>query len=794
MPSEPIGSLSSLVWGSPNWFWAVLGTLLAFLSLLLVIALRSPVPRRWQLGLFALKALALSLLAFCLLDPLIARQHAKPGENIVVLLADRSASMTIRESPGSPASRGDGVKALLSDPESAWRTRLSQDFDVRHYTFGESIARVEGFQDLQFDAPGSNLGGALAMLARRFQRQPLAAIFLFTDGNSTDPIPSELASGVPVFPVWNETQQPIADLAISQVSVSQSNFEDAPVSVVARIAAAGKPPGQVLVTLEPELAPEETADEFQRKSEQLTLGDRLEATARFLVKPSRPGVLFYRLRAVDSEAPAAASESGRDEATLINNERLLVVNRDAHVSRILYLAGRPNWEHKFLGRALADDDLLQLVSLVRIAKKEAKFDFRGRVGESSNALFRGFKDRPDEETEAYDQPVLVRLNTRDEKELSDGFPKTKAALYEFDAVILDDVEAAFLSHDQQALLDQFVSERGGGLLMLGGRDSYRHGHWEQTPVADALPVYLHRPEERIDEKFAWRLTRDGWLEPWMRIRETEQAEQRRLAAAPPLTMRNGVQDIKPGARVLAEVETESGQLYPALVVQQYGRGRAGALLVGDLWRWSLQAQDVQEDDPGKSWRQIVRWLVGDVPKRLEVAVEPVYREVTGAVSIQARVRDRNFDPQDGIRVEILVRQPDGSEVSLDVQPSLKEPGLFEALHVSRMPGGYVARVRVPGEGDQPPRQTEIGWTSDPAAAEFESTSVNKALLDRLAEQTGGRVVSRSQLEEFVAGLPYRELPSMEVETTPLWHRTWMLLAVIGLLGLEWGLRRWRGLA
>ena len=83
--------------------------------------------------------------------------------------------------------------------------------------------------------------------------------------------------------------------------------------------------------------------------------------------------------------------------------------------------------------------------------------------------------RRSEAAEQYDQPVLVRLGTKDEDELRGGFPKTAEELYKYDAVILDDVEAAFFTQDQQSLVKNFVSRRGGGLLMLGGPDSLDSG-------------------------------------------------------------------------------------------------------------------------------------------------------------------------------------------------------------------------------------------------------------------------------------------------------------------------------
>ena len=77
---------------------------------------------------------------------------------------------------------------------------------------------------------------------------------------------------------------------------------------------------------------------------------------------------------------------------------------------MLYVSGRPNWEFKFLRRAVAEDEQVQLVGLVRIARRQPKFDFRDAARpQSTSPLFDGF-DHPDPETaERHDQPVLVRL-------------------------------------------------------------------------------------------------------------------------------------------------------------------------------------------------------------------------------------------------------------------------------------------------------------------------------------------------------------------------------------------------
>ena len=116
-----------------------------------------------------------------------------------------------------------------------------------------------------------------------------------------------------------------------------------------------------------------------------------------------------------------------------------------------------------------------------------------------------------------------------------GFPRSAAELFKYDAVILDRVEAAFFSHEQLLLMRRFVSERGGGFLMLGGAETFREGGYAVTAINSMLPVYLDRPAVvQLPAAFKLSLTREGWLQPWTRLRATEPEEQQRLSAMPPL--------------------------------------------------------------------------------------------------------------------------------------------------------------------------------------------------------------------------------------------------------------------
>jgi hypothetical protein len=331
--------------------------------------------------------------------------------------------------------------------------------------------------------------------------------------------------------------------------------------------------------------------------------------------------------------------------------------------------------------------------------------------------------------------------------------------------------------------------------MLGGPDSFEKGQFAKTFAADVLPVYLQRtttPRSPPASGYRWQLTREGWLEPWMRLRATEPDERLRLAEMPPFRTLNQVSGIKPGASVLAVAVDSSGREQPALVVHSYGRGRAAALLVGDLWRWRLKMEH-ENQDLEKMWRQLTRWLTADVPGRVSISHQRDVEEPSQPVRIAIHARDVDYQPLDNAQVSVEVSPPDGPPLVLDAEPSRREPGVYEASYVSRSPGPYRATARVIDGAGEKLGEVQTGWTHDPAAEEFRSLVPARDELQTLATRTGGETVELADLDKFAAGLSARPAPETVQTLFPLWHTGWVFTIAICCLAGEWGLRRWRGL-
>ncbi len=787
-----------LVWGAKEWAGVATGAALVLLVLLAIGYWRIGSTPALKFTAATLKTLAIIILAICLVEPLLEGKRARPGANQFVLLADDSQSMTLKD---GEKTRAEELKTTAGK-KSSWIAQLGKDFDLRQYAFDAQLRNVDEFDSLSFAGQSSDLGTALERLARRYQGQPLAGIMLLTDGGATDVEAIERlleqkgagSSNVvlpPIYPVVFGKSAPPTDISLERVEVTQTNFEDAPVTISAHLITTGARGRTIAVEL---LDEKQTVVESQKLSAEQ---DGQPMMARFKVKPEKPGISFYTVRAaIDGMQVQFKEPEKTTEATLANNSRIAVVDRGRGPYRVLYVAGRPNWEYKFMQRGAILDEQVQLVGLIRIAKREPRFAFLGRPGDKNNPLFGGFVEPNKEDVEQYDQPVFKQFGTADEKELKTGFPRTAEELFKFHAIILDDVESEFFSTDQLQLVKDFVRQRGGGLMMMGGEESFKNGKFDRTPIGDLLPVYADQVQELpVDARYEISLTKEGLLEPWLRLRTDEASEKARLESMAKVWSINPIRGIKPGATVLARATAPDGVSVPALVEQRFGQGRAAAMLVGDLWKWEMNRPSMAEPELEKSWRQTIRWLVGEVPGRVELSLDPQAQpdDPKGALRLIVQVRDPAYLPLDNATVNVHIKPPDGEAVEMRAQASSRQPGRYEAMYIPHQPGAYLAAASAAGPDGKQIGDAQAGWTADPAAEEFRDLQPNTALLERLAKATGGEVVRMKDVSSFVESLPTRHAQVTEPYVQPLWHHSWVFLIAIGCLAGEWGLRRLRGL-
>lgn len=773
---------------------------------------------------------SLLLIAWCLCDPRFTSTRVRPGENVCLVLADNSLSLAqpLDASGQHPANR---AIAEITNADRTWRRHLEQDFDVRTFQFDEDVHLLDDLAHLNWRGSSSRLAAALRELSGRFTQVPVAGVILLTDGNATDIASLDDLAAVarslkfPIYsvPIGTDVRRP--DLAIGAVQVRYSPFEDAPSTVQVEVHSTGDLTGRVigeLVDSQGQVVTRETL-ELRPSVTRLPLEFRVPSTRQLVAEytvqlshdpeaadPLRTGIgtesATTAARTVPSgpantsalpePATAEAAAVRSTETCLDNNSQRLVIDRGQGPYRVLYVSGRPNWEYKFLQRALARDDQLQLTAIVRIARKQPKFEWRGRGEQPSNSLFRGF-DGATDTTETYDQPVLVRLGTESPNEFPDGFPSAASDLFPFRAIILDDIEADFFTPQQQELIQRFVVDRGGGLLCLGGLECFAEGGYARQLLGRLIPVELSRTPIANGPPGPQRLSLSpvGMVEPWLRLKPTEAEERTRFAEMPDFLTLNLVGPAKPGATVLAWSESTTGQRNPAIVAQRFGQGQVAAVLLGDLWRWQLTRRPEQaaRDELGKFWRQAIRWLVTETTGRLELQARPAVTGDFSRVNCELTVRTAEFEPWEGANVELTYASPGLSPEAVDFTPDDSAAGVSKSQLRSRQVGLHRVAARIPAAGDKPEIKAAAHWVFDPTAQELRSLVIHREALEALAKNSGGAVVEARDLDRFVPTLVNRPAPRVDTLVEPAWHRPWVSVLLAAALLLEWARRRRRGL-
>ena len=101
-------------------------------------------------------------------------------------------------------------------------------------------------------------------------------------------------------------------------------------------------------------------------------------------------------------------------------------------------------------------------------------------------------------------------------DLQDGseMPDTLSELEEYDVIILANLPATDITSDQMELLRSYVEDSGGGLIMVGGLESFGLGGYYRTPIAEALPVRMESKKDKPSLAFAFLLDKSGSMKSY----------------------------------------------------------------------------------------------------------------------------------------------------------------------------------------------------------------------------------------------------------------------------------------
>jgi len=737
-------------WSGPA---LVLCLLLAF-AIVLVSLFKQKLVLRKRLVLGLLQFTSIATVLAMLWQPALRTELMLAGENTVAYLLDVSKSMHSTDN-GSQSRLHDASEFLGSD------ALIDNDqFDPSIYSFGESLTPLSlplENENLTLANAGARTAVADSLLSvlEGVNDQALAAVVVLSDGaDNASQISSQWwqsikAAGVPVHTVGFGKAIVENDIELSDVFIDSQVAENASVAARVRIVHEGYAEVRLRV---------ESGDELLH-AENLVLDPNLvESVHTIRFNSGEAGVTELQF------SVSAVSDAASDEVNLTNNVQRRVMNVADQPKRVLYVEGEPRWEYKFIRRALHNYGGIELVSLLRTSPNK-----------------------------------FYRQGVKSAQELADGFPKTREVLFAYDAIIIGSLEAAELSSEQQANLRDFVSERGGSLLMLAGKHGLGDGGWGRSAVAAALPAKLSgnsnaRDYERL--RVSVRPTTQGLRTSWLRLDEDEAANLDAWSQMPEVNDVQTIGVVKPGSTILLSANLDA-QPIPLLVWHRYGQGQSFILGTSGTWRWQMGLPSENKWHE-VFWQQLISQLVAESLPQLSIDdTQAVYRD-TADIPLAVTARQADFQPLSDGEINVNVITPSGQEIQANLIADIDQPGRYTGSISATEDGPYAITMTAPmsGEAQAANEGTDVQkWLlKESGTAEQFDTGLHRDFLQRISEATGGRYLDADDKDQLAQVLTMQNAGITKEEMLPLWSMPALFLLLLMAKALEWLLRlRWKRL-
>ena len=379
--------------------------------------------------------------------------------------------------------------------------------------------------------------------------------------------------------------------------------------------------------------------------------------------------------------------------------------------------------------------------------------------------------------------------------LAEGFPKKREELFQYKGLIFGSIESTFFTQDQLKNVVDFVSTRGGGYLMMGGRNSFAGGKYQNSPIADILPVQM-ATEDRIPiiGRLKLAITDYGRTHPLMKLSPDASANTKQWSDLPPLNDFNKTLDAKVGGIVLARGQSDQrGNVDPILLAyQRYGRGRTMAFTSGSSWRWQME-MDHEDMTYELFWKQILRWLVNTSPDPVMITSDKDTYLPGESVRLSSEISNKSFERMNNAKVIAKVTNPAGITESVAMDWNGAQEGTYQSeLNVTE-PGIYHVDVEA-AQGSENLGTNRTAFQVQDRPVEYYDAMLNTRLLQSVATATGGRYYPLSRIGDVPDDAVYVEGETSFVEQKELWDVPFLFMLLCMTLAGEWFWRKKRGLA
>lgn len=751
----------------------------------------------WRIALFLLRVSVLAALGIVALDPQERTETSQIRPSRVALLLDTSVSMSFPEKTPAgnapvtaDAGRTRAAAVVASLEKSPLLNELRQTHDVGIYCFDSKLRYVQSFAKrtpLASDATGTpksepaevapnwteilkpngtetRLGEAILQLIRDVAGETLSGIAVVTDGQNNAGIEvasaHEAATAAKVRMVTvgvGGTERPVNVQIASTQSPTHVHKGDG-FSIAAFVQGQGLAGKSVQVELLSKLELDGGQMAVVQTKEVNLLEDGVPGTVTFDYQPVEAGRRMFNVRV----KPVA----GVRELTLEDNEKALPpVEITERKTKILMIAGGPMRDYQFTRNLLFRDPGIELDVWLQT----------GRAGISQEGAKLLFE-----------------------------FPATDTELFQYDVVVAFDPDWKQIPAAGRASLSQWVFKHAGGLVLIAGdvnTSTLASGNEEFQGIRALYPVAL------ATDLFDFELRTDEFQQPWpidftRPGTEAEFLQIDETAAASALVWKQfaGVYRCYPtnkpkdGATVYAyfsdrRAVNESGK--PVLLAGQFfGAGRVLYLGSPELWRLRAVDEKYFERYWIKSIREVGQGRLLRGTNRGVLLLERQTYELGATVQIRANLLDQQFKELAAATAALEVVDPNGKRLVPPMQLTANKAraGQFQGTLMATLPGRYRLELPIPESTEQVVQYLQVEVPN----LEFAKPEQDAAQLQRLATtEFGGKYLPLELAEKQLAGLlPDRSTTKIQFDVPrALWDREWVLYLLIGLLSVEWLIRK-----
>ncbi len=738
--------------------------------------------RRFRGLLILFRVVVFSMLVFCLLKPFLTIYQTSPDDSYLLVMVDQSKSMQITDSMGGAARLRRANELLFRDGDGLLE-KLEAKFKIRFFGFDTTAKRIPSQYLKAAAGESTDIPHALNEALEDLHGIPLSGVVLLTDG--ADRSGADIAKfamqtrerKLPIHTIGIGSETGNSDLELVKVDIPRTAEEDFPVEMwvtLKRKGFAGKKVNLQLTSAGRVLKTESVdMDKDTSWTRQIRITDDSSntKTERVLLKftPRQAGTHRFEVHAALEEMEAVPQN---------NTKTFLLKVAPTKRAKILFIDGKPRWEFGFIKRALKNDPNIQVTDRFLTSVTTDKQFYGGTLSEASHDF--------------------------------DFYPDDKATLFDFDAIILGNVDASEFTSDQLENTLDFVRTRGGGLLMLGGSSSLGNhelaASYINTPIAQCLPVELELgsppaplsprlPGSRSseDKGYKLQLTADGKVETLMALVSNSTENVKRWMDFPTLMGYSKVKRAKAGAVVLAEHPRDRNEFGNRILIatHNYNAGRVMVFTPHTSWRWRMHMPR-EDDSYERFWRQVAKWLTTAPKEHIKLDIAKTAYTLKEPVVIEVTATDPQFELTNNAKLRAVVVDETGKRKELKLEQVLGKDGFYTARFIPNRYGEYTVTATGTLDGENLGEQQSL-FEVKTSYAEFSDAELNVALLKTLAEGSGGEYYRPEEASQLANRIPLVESATSKITDVDIWDMPLIFGAVIVLLGFEWFLRKRGGL-